>query len=277
MDDTFDRLFEDVDECNRQTLEEYLDLLICENVPEESMVMLTICPKFRTGQFTVDWLIDFLFKIIHERYVIFHDEDGDPELLEAGLHRDLFSNVVKWGGCSFSGYKCFFYEPRIGKKMAHYRKFGRIVHVLHDDVIGENGEGDGGDGGDGGGMQTGSNNDDNSETVSLADRIRSLGDPIRASNFDDNKFMIVEVNMRPVDGIDDSRYVQENQSMMRELDAIVTYAYMRRRLAWKRWALVRGEFYKQILGHIVSYWIHETNKPDSRAFKRARTSFYSAV
>lgn len=271
MDDTFDRLFEDVDECNRQTLEEFLDLLIRDKLPEESMVMLTICSKFSTGGFTVDWLIDFLFKIIHKRYVKLHNEDGDPELLEAGLQADLFSNVVKWAQCSLDLYKYFFYKDRGIKKTVHHRKFGRIIHVNHE-CSNENRE-EQADEEEG----VGSNNDDKLETMSLANKIRSLGHPTRLSGFKDSKHMIVEVNMTPVDGVDDSRHVQENQSMMLELDEIVTHAYMRRRLAWKRWALVRGEFHKQILGYIISYWVHETNKPDSRAFKRARTSFYSAV
>jgi hypothetical protein len=267
MDNTFDRLFEDVDECNRQTLEEFLDSLIRGHLPEENMFMLTICSKFNTGGFTVDWLIDFLFKIIHQRYMTLHDENGDPELLEAALHADLFSHVVKWTQCSLNRYEYFFYDKKGARNTnwRPYRKLGTIIHVNHE---GMNDEGE---------EEAGSNNDTKSERKSLADKIRSLGRPIGCSDFKDSKHIVLEVNMKPVDGVDDSHYVQQNQSMMRELETTVTYAYMRRRLAWKRWALVRGEFHKQILGYIVAYWIHETNKPDSRAFKKARTSFYSAV
>merc|ERR1712196_3477 len=108
-------------------------------------------------------------------YMELYDENGDTDVLEAALKRDLFTNVARWGGCSFEKYKGWFHDRKdiIKADDCPYNKFGRIVEVIHDD----NEDGD-----------------ENLENISLANKLRQLGPPVQFVGREDFKHMVLEVN-----------------------------------------------------------------------------------
>lgn len=248
MDALLDRLFEKVDKCNRQNLEEFIDMMLCDSLPVESFIMLVISTKVSNTNFTSKWLVDLLFNILHRRYTTRYNENGngDDELdeLESMTRRDVFCNFGRRGVYMYDFYKKHVHENEKQHTVDNVPSLGFIVEAV--------------------------NGDDVDNTIS------QLGVPMHLRDKRHCKFLNVDINMRPVDGNDDGEFVQENQRLMREIQATISYSNLRRRLAWKRWALVREEFCKlAIAGPIVAFWAHETNKPESKAFKRARTRFYS--
>lgn len=51
--------------------------------------------------------------------------------------------------------------------------------------------------------------------------------------------------------------------------ACTSFHFLRRRLALKRWSLLRQHFRDKFwVGGVLKYWAHETNKPGSKAYER---------
>lgn len=51
--------------------------------------------------------------------------------------------------------------------------------------------------------------------------------------------------------------------------ACTKFHFLRRRLALKRWSLIRQHFKDKFwVGGVLKYWAHETNKPGSKAYER---------
>lgn len=54
-----------------------------------------------------------------------------------------------------------------------------------------------------------------------------------------------------------------------EMKAYTTFYFLRRRLALKRWSLLRQHFKDKFwVGGVLAYWAHKTNEPGSKAYKR---------
>ena len=87
---------------------------------------------------------------------------------------------------------------------------------------------------------------------------------LETTNEDVESFTILldgkENNMRRVD----SFFKDFNQ-----MKACTTFYFLRRRLALKRWSLLRQHFKDTFwTGGILAYWAHKTNEPGSKAYKR---------